>query len=160
MLQLFTNYVKVKRSFSLYEFHELFFMFFSPQICSRLLHFHTYIYSQVHNTPSTDLTNLCVMVLLQQAISWALAFESVVWDVPRIAENQSIHYHFVKASMAMAKYESEALHHVSKYYVNWLIIQLFKVRYQTLKKNDIIVHCLLVRAIIFLVLHQRYLLES
>ena len=99
MLQLFTNYVKVKRSFSLYEFHELFFMFFSPQICSRLLHFHRYIYSQVHNTPSTDLTNLCVMVLLQQAISWALAFESVVWDVPRIAENQSIHYHFVKASM-------------------------------------------------------------
>ena len=66
------------------------------------------------------------MVLLQQAISWALAFESVVWDVPRIAENQSIHYHFVKASMAMAKYESEALHHVSKYYVNWLIVQLLK----------------------------------
>ena len=40
------------------------------------------------------------MVLLQQAISGALAFESVVWDVARIAGIQIIHYHFVRASMA------------------------------------------------------------
>ena len=32
------------------------------------------------------------MVLLQQTISWALAFQGVVWDVPRVAENQMIHY--------------------------------------------------------------------
>ena len=80
----------------------------------KYIHFYACIHSQVdNNTTIRDLTNLCVMVLLQQTISWALAFQSVVWDVARIAEIQiihwdvariagikDIHFHFVRASIA------------------------------------------------------------
>ena len=52
---------------------------------------HTHIYCQVqNNAPVRDLSNLCVLVLLQKTIPWPLAFESVVWDVTRITENQTI----------------------------------------------------------------------
>ena len=53
---------------------------------------HTHIYCQVqNNAPVRDLSNLCVLVLLQKTIPWPLAFESVVWDVTRITENETIH---------------------------------------------------------------------
>ena len=52
---------------------------------------HTHIYCQVqNNAPVRDLSNLCVLVLLQKTIPWPLAFESVVWDITRITENQTI----------------------------------------------------------------------